>query len=523
MLKGLFRRLVSGTVTLQAELPSELRVHALHKQTEPLVAWLRDKLEKNAAAPELQSLLEMVRAAGWSEKDIDKLAIAGLSGAKHWGEAVNRSIPYISNTDNFDPDLFMLAANALYQLNRFEEAGRLIDGLGDKKVLLAEHPGFALIAALVAFSNGQMVEAKRHIDTARHLAPDDLSIALNAYLINFEYGDDEAVAILDTGLRTGRYGGGAADVARGVVELARGHYDEGLRLLEGRYELDDAWRYFNPALLNLPRWCGESLDGKVLLVAAEQGLGDCIQMMRYLPRLAELNVAKVIMEVPRELFSLAQESYPEVTFVERVLGSALPMGFDLWIGVASLAYRLGAAQATIPYRRGYLSVPAESRLYWQRRLAELAQGQRPRIGIAWSGRPTHRADRRRSIPVDLMVAAMRSTDAWFFPLQTHVPDLKVANLVNIADELVTLADTAALIMEMDLVITIDSAPVHLAGALGKDTWLLLPARYEWRWGLDGEGNDWYDSVKVIRQHTHGAWTELLEDLFNVRLPRYLEN
>jgi ADP-heptose:LPS heptosyltransferase len=106
----------------------------------------------------------------------------------------------------------------------------------------------------------------------------------------------------------------------------------------------------------------------------------------------------------------------------------------------------------------------------------------------------------------------------FFALQTQVPELLPGNVINVAEELITLADTAALIEQMDLVITVDTSIVHIAGALGKETWLLLPKLYEWRWGLEGEENDWYDSVRVIRQTEHANWAAVLQGVFEHRLP-----
>jgi ADP-heptose:LPS heptosyltransferase len=117
-----------------------------------------------------------------------------------------------------------------------------------------------------------------------------------------------------------------------------------------------------------------------------------------------------------------------------------------------------------------------------------------------------------------MMEAILGVDADFFALQTQVPSIHPANLTDISEEMVTLADTAALIEEMDVVITVDTSVVHLAGAIGKEAWLLLPHRYEWRWSLEGERNNWYDSVRVLRQRNHGDWSYPLEEVFQHLLP-----
>lgn len=137
--------------------------------------------------------------------------------------------------------------------------------------------------------------------------------------------------------------------------------------------------------------------------------------------------------------------------------------------------------------------------------------------MTWSGSPAHRADRRRSIPFARIVEAIRNIKADFFALQTKLPEIRPANLIDVSDEMVIFSDTAALIEQLDLVITIDTSVVHVAGAIGKETWLLLPYRYEWRWGLEGEKNNWYDSVSVLRQTRGGDWNGLLDEVFQHRL------
>jgi hypothetical protein len=118
------------------------------------------------------------------------------------------------------------------------------------------------------------------------------------------------------------------------------------------------------------------------------------------------------------------------------------------------------------------------------------------------------------------VAANPAVD--FFPLQMTVPSGLPANIHRVTDELMTFADTAALIEQLDLVISVDTSVIHLAGALGKPAWLLLPRRYEWRWSLDGESNNWYHSVCVLRQTRNGDWDYPLQEAFGPRLARFLD-
>jgi ADP-heptose:LPS heptosyltransferase len=117
----------------------------------------------------------------------------------------------------------------------------------------------------------------------------------------------------------------------------------------------------------------------------------------------------------------------------------------------------------------------------------------------------------------------KSQGIQFYALQTSVPEFLPENLIDFSDEMMTLSDTSALILEMDLVITVDTSIVHLAGALGKAAWLLFPYRYEWRWGLEGEKNSWYESVRVIRQESHGDWLPVLSKVFDEMLPELVTN
>ena len=177
----------------------------------------------------------------------------------------------------------------------------------------------------------------------------------------------------------------------------------------------------------------------------------------------------------------------------------------------SLPFHFNTTATNVPAVDGYLSVPKEQAAYWRTRVHSLAEGAKLRVGLAWSGNPGHRADKRRSMSFELICSLVREhSNIRFFSLQTHVPAGHPVNMVDIADELLTLADTAAVMAEMDLVISVDTSAIHLAGALGYPAWLLLPYRYEWRWGLEGVANAWYSSVRVYRQELHGAWPELLD-------------
>jgi len=469
------------------------------------------------SVPDLSRLLVAGRHAGWSESDLTKLEILAYYYQGDWSEALDRSEAVLARGD-FDLDLFVIVLYSLNRLARYEEAYQRLSGLGERAHLFAGRSDFAIAAALVCQAVNQLEETRHHLLNAWRLAPDNTLIALNAYVIFFELGDMERFAEVRTALDQGHHDLQSTGFSLAVVALAQDLYEEGFQLLEQRYQMWEAPRYLNRGLFGLPRWQGESLEGKVLLLSAEQGLGDTIQMARFLPQVAALGASSVFIECQPPAVTLLQYNFPQFEIVVREYGKAPRKAFDLWTGLMSLPFLLGIRTDTVPGTAGYLNIPAEHGEYWRSRLTEITRPHKPRIGLAWSGEPRHSADRRRSIPFEKIAETIRGIDADFLALQTTVPAIRPENLIDVSEELVTLADTGALIAEMDLVITVDTSIVHLAGAIAKETWLLLPYRYEWRWGLAGEANHWYESVKVLRQPVHGDWDSILSEVFEHRLP-----
>ena len=518
-LRAKLRRLVGGpsqkTETLN--LPPEIQGALGRRETERVLQWLQDAMTDRRSVSDLSTLLVAARQAGWSESDLTKLEILAYYYRGEWAQALGRSETFLARGE-FDPDLFVIVLYSLNRLARFEEAYQRLSELGERAHFFAGRSDFALAAALVCQAANQLEETRHHLLNAWRLAPDNTLIALNAYATFFELGDMERFEEVQVALDQGHHDLQSTGFSLAVVALAQDRYEEGFRLLEQRYSMREAPRYLNQGLFGLPRWQGESLEGKVLLLSAEQGLGDTIQMARFLPQVADLGTASVFIECQPSAVTLLQYNFPQFEIVVREYGEAPRKAFDLWTGLMSLPFLLGIRTDTVPGGAGYLNIPPEHGEYWRGRVAEITRPHKPSIGLAWSGEPRHSADRRRSIPFEKIAEAIREIDGDFLALQTSVPAVHPANLIDVSEELVTLADTAALIAEMDLVITVDTSIVHLAGAIAKETWLLLPYRYEWRWGLEGETNHWYESVKVLRQPAHGDWDSILSEVFERRLP-----
>ena len=287
----------------------------------------------------------------------------------------------------------------------------------------------------------------------------------------------------------------------GCAQLLLGDFVNGWREVEWRWR----WPGFKAPrrAFAQPQWHGEPLDGRRILLHAEQGFGDAIQFVRYAPMVAERG-GYVILECHAELvrlFSCGIEGVKEV-----VPFSHSPPVFDVHCPLLSLPLAVGTTLGDIPAPVPYLRASEEQAKAWR---PKLSREERIKAGIAWMGRPTHDNDRNRSIPVEALSPLAKLDHVRFFSLQkgaTNTP----AFMTDLTADLHDFADTAAMIANLDLVITVDTSVAHLAGAMGKPVWTLLAARPEWRWLLDREDSPWYPTMRLFRQATIGDWKGVIE-------------
>lgn len=516
------RRQAPVAVSPESILPAAVLDLLNHERLGPdLRLTLREHLSKGQSFP-IPDLLHTASKLGWSETELQKLAAYAEFFSGQAAIAYRRLIE--TGLARRDYALFMTALIQCYLHDRLAEGYILLQMFEPDAAEELDLGEFLAYAGYMAFAGGgSAVEACAYFDRALDLGLISPLLSVNAYPIYVEAGRlDRAEQVRH--LIHHRYPDDPEAVyAVATVELARDYYPEGFRLAEARYLIPEAPRSLNPDLLQRPRWQGETLTGQRLLVHGEQGLGDIVMMSRYLPMLNDLG-GQVLFDCRAEAAPLLRHNFPACEILETDLRTPIQVPFDFWTGIMSLPFHFSTRAGEVPATQGYLTTPPEQKGYWCQRVREISPGSGPKIGLAWSGNPSHRADLRRSIPFHKIVDALGCTPSIdFFALQTRVPAGGPAHLIDLSDELITLADTAALIDEMDLVITVDTSIVHLAGALGKMTWLLLPSRYEWRWGLSGEGNNWYDSVSVLRQRIPGDWDGLLAQVFGERLPVFVES
>jgi tetratricopeptide (TPR) repeat protein len=340
-------------------------------------------------------------------------------------------------------------------------------------------------------------EALPLFDRALELQPDHVPVLLNKALQLFElHRFEEACALFDR-VRTIDPDDADIEWDLSLYQLLIGNFEAGWAGREALWRRKIPPAY--PAFAQ-PRLRGdEPIAGKTVLIYAEEGLGDSIQFARYAPMLAARG-ARVILAV----------AAPIVTLLSGVAGVAqcLPRltatwpEFDIHCPMSRLPLIFKTRLETIPAATPYLPAPDEPRVRaWQDRLGPRT---RPRVGLVWSGNPLHKNDHNRSVPLQTFTRLL-DADATFVSLQKEVrPDDKAillarSEIVDLTGHLTDFVETAALISCLDLVITVDTSVAHLAGALGRPTWILLPYTPDYRWLLDRDDSPWYPTARLFRQ------------------------
>jgi tetratricopeptide (TPR) repeat protein len=394
--------------------------------------------------------------------------------------------------------------------------------------------------AVALQAQGQPEPATAHYRRAVELQPDSadahynwgtllaeqgrLSEAVEHYELAVRYQLDHAGAHINLG---------AFHQNRGEESTALVHYDRALQIEPDAAELhfnralmlltrgelaagwnDYAWRLrlpnFPVRVMSEPLWEGSLIPGKTLLIHDEQGLGDTLHFIRYV-RLAKQRCAQVVVQVQSPLVPLLRQSG-----FDEVIGQpeALP-AFDFQVPLLSLPGLLGTTLENIPADIPYLSVPSQAIATWRERLAGLDGF---RVGIVWKGRSTHVGDKTRSIPLAEFAPLSGIPGVTLISLQKHEGEEQLGEVDFMVQQLTgdwdqvsgAFMDTAAVMQNLDLVITADTAAAHLAGAMGLNVWVALATKADWRWFRDRDDTPWYPTMRLFRQHRAGDWAELFE-------------
>jgi len=301
-----------------------------------------------------------------------------------------------------------------------------------------------------------------------------------------------------------------------TILLARGEYREGFDLYEGRFgsftrEYGQSRGLFEE-LKDAAWWQGESLSGKRLLVWTEQGFGDSIMAMRYLPLLKQFGAELVVIACDPPLRRI-MKAIPGVGNVVASDAGSLPQ-FDVHCSIMSLPRLFGTTHQSVPSDIPYLCVPKHLRAAWASRLDGVTT--KKTVGLAWAGSKTLQEDSRRSIAWSNLVPLLEMSDVQWICLQKSEASGRGGDRSNVLidwmDECDDFMDTASLVECLDLVISVDTAVVHLAGALGKPVWLLNRHRGDWRWGDTGQTSVWYPTLQQFRQGPDRSWGPVIQDV-----------
>lgn len=294
-----------------------------------------------------------------------------------------------------------------------------------------------------------------------------------------------------------------------VSWLLMGNYQQGWPAYETR------WNYEHLAgtepKFAQPRWSGQDLNGKTILVIGEQGHGDCIQFVRFVYNLHMMG-ARVKLQVTDGLIPLLGTSD-----IMQVAAYGADMGeFDYWIPIMSIPGILGVTLDNLPRIQSYMNAAPDLMKQWQDRLGPK---YKMRVGVSWSGRRDAWLNQHKGVPFDQVLAMIQSHPEYeWISLQIDAtPDeeqaLDGAGVKLWPGSINSFADTAALMMHLDVVIGVDTAVTHLAGALGRPVWVMLNAfATDWRWLLDRDSSPWYSSVRLFRQPTMGDWPSVTEKI-----------
>lgn len=303
---------------------------------------------------------------------------------------------------------------------------------------------------------------------------------------------------------------------------AEGHYNLALTLLqqgnfaEGWDEHEWRWQTQNfpspQQNFSQPQWDGSDLAGRTILLHAEQGFGDAIQFIRYAPLVAARGGTVLFMGAAglRRLFQ------GTIGITQWLAPHETPPAFDVHCPLMSLPLAFDTCLQSIPASVPYMHPDPGAVERWQKKLTR--DHPRHKVGLAWAGQTRHRNDRNRSIPLASLAPLAEVMNVTFYSLQkgsagkqAKTPRAEMT-MIDWTDELTDFADTAALIANLDLVISVDTAVAHLAGAMGKPVWTLLPFVPDWRWLLDREDSPWYPTMRLFRQPTRGDWDSVIQRL-----------
>lgn len=400
---------------------------------------------------------------------------------------------------------WMDRGNTLRALERFDDA------LQSYERSLEQAPDAAFTwsnRGVVLKRLGRLAEAVVSYTRALALKPDFVDAMVNFATLQKDRMDTESAIALNRRALALQPDNSGAHLNLAICHMVTGDWTQGLPHYEWRWKTEQLLDGARP--FTQPQWDGsQSLQGKTILLHAEQGLGDTLQFCRLAAPVAARG-ARVVLEVQAPLKDLLAGLAGVDALVAR--GEPLP-AFDLHCPLLSLPLALGLSLDDLPVAQSYVKALPQRSAHW----AQVLGAGRPKVGLVWSGRPEHKNDHNRSLPLAQLLPAL-PTGPQYHCLQKEFRDADAAllstqpHIANWSAQLHDFGETAALVERMDWVISVDTSVAHLAAAMGKPVWLLLPFSPDWRWIVGRNDSPWYPGMRLYRQTSTGDWAGVLEHL-----------
>src|SRR3989344_1478676 len=403
-------------------------------------------------------------------------------------------------------DSWHLLGLVAYQTGRYEEAIKNIKkaiSVNTNQALFYSNLGMAYDAV------GREDDAAENFHKALNIDPNFIKAHVMHYNLGVFYSDmgkisdalehyNKAIE-LDNSFCEARWN-------RSLVLLLLERFEEGWKEYEYRFMKEKSADKRN---FGKPKWEGASLEGKKILILSEQGFGDTINFIRYFSLIKERK-GYIILECKKGLRKLFEDSFEIDEIIEKNGDSVPNVDFDFFIHLMSLPRIFGTNLSNIPSKSPYLF--ADVKLV--EKFKSLFNKDCFNIGIVWAGNPDQANDKNRSIRFEKFKGLKEISGIKLYSLQKGeaVQELNDSEIVNLADEINDFADTAAIIENLDLVISVDTSAAHLAGAMGKSVWTLLSTVSDWRWLLDRRDSPWYSSMRLFRQKRLGEWDFVFDEV-----------
>lgn len=436
-------------------------------------------------------------------KNVIALYLLGLAAQS--GGNIEKSYKYFASAVSIDTEYAPARDSLGLFFKKAKEYDKACQHLEYAVKLQPENPDYIDNLGTIYHEMGRISDAEKCFRKAISLSNDRAVTYSNLGASLLELNrPNEAIEVCNKALE---FKAGDADTLmnRATAMLMQGDYREGFKQYECRWN--------TPAFIakyikrDIPRWNGEDLEGKTLLVQGEQGIGDQIQFSRYIPMLLKKN-GKVIFECHQSLHRLFS-----CLNVSRLVDMKADVSADVQIPLLSLPYMFGTTAKNIPADIPYLKVEKRGVL------PAPADGTKLKIGIVWAGKMSPR-DRSCPFPYFMKLAEKFPVTLYSLQKDSRSKDIKEAeNIIDISHQLTDFADTANAIMQMDMVISVDTATFHLAGALGVPVWGLLIYGADWRYMLEDRTSPWYPTAKLFRQQQSGDWKSVFNSV-NLELFHY---